>query len=95
MKVSLYIGDEVWNKFRRAVLRRTGDPRVLSSEVQGLIEDALVEDALIAGFERMNVSPKPLSSMQVEPARPSSATSAETTLSEMRERRHDEAVSRH
>lgn len=95
MKVSLYVGDEVWDKFRRAVLRRTGDPRALSAEVQGLIQDSLLESMVVGGFEKMKVSPKPLSSMQVVAVRPSTATSAETTLREMRGRRHDKAVSRH
>ncbi len=94
MKVSLYVGDEVWNKFRRAVVLRTGDPRTLSSEVQSLIEDSLLEDNLVAGFGKMNMTPKPLSSMQIELVKPSVATSAQSTLREMRGRRHGKTISR-
>ena len=94
MKVSVYVGDEVWDKFRRAVVRRSGDPRTLSSEVQNLIQDSLVEDSVVAGFEKMKIASKPLSSMQIVVVKPSVATSAETTLGEMRGKRHGEAVSR-
>jgi hypothetical protein len=94
MKVSLYVGDEIWDKFRRTVLRRTGDPKTLSSEVQNLIKDSLVEDTVVAGFEKMKVEFKPLSSMQIAPVKPSFATSAEASLREMRGRRHDKTVSR-
>jgi len=89
MKVSLYVRDEVWDKFRRAVLRRTGDPRALSSEVQTLIQDSLVEDTLITGFEKMKISSKPLISTQVVAVKPSAPTSAEKTLREMRGKRHE------
>lgn len=94
MKVSLYVGDEVWDKFKRAVLRRTGDPRALSSEVQNLIQDSFIEDKVVAGFEKMKIASKPLSSMRVVIVKPSVATSAEATLGEMRGRRHGKAVSR-
>jgi hypothetical protein len=94
MKVSVYVGDEVWDKFRRAVVRRSGDPRTLSSEVQSLIQDSLVEDSVVAGFEKMKITSKPLSSMQVVAVKPSVATSAETILREMRGSRHGKAVSR-
>ncbi|MDG6979461.1 MAG: hypothetical protein JRN58_10325 [Nitrososphaerota archaeon] len=94
MKVSLYVKDEVWEKFRRAVLRRRGDARSLSSEVQKLIEDAMVEDALAAGFRKIEVVPMPLSSFQVVAVKPSGETSAEDVLGEMRGGRHAKAVSR-
>jgi len=94
MKVSVYVDDEVWDKFRRAVVRRSGDPRTLSSEVQNLIQDSLVEDSVVTGFEKMKIASKPLSSMQIVVVKPSVVTSAETTLREMRGRRHGKAVSR-
>jgi hypothetical protein len=94
MKVSLYLGDDVWKKFKRNLLRRTGDSRSLSSEVQSIIQDSLVEDSVVAGFERMKIAARPLNSMQIVAVEPSVATSAGTTLREMRGERHDEAVSR-
>lgn len=95
MKISLYVRDEVWDKFKRAVLRKTGDPRALSSEVQSLIQDSLVEDMVIAGFDRMKLSARPLSSMQIVAVKPSTPTSAENAVREMRDGRHAKAVSRH
>lgn len=94
MKVSLYVGDDTWIKFRKAVLRKTGDPRALSSEVQGLIEDAIVDERVAAAFQKMKISSKGLSSTRVVPVKPSVATSAESILREMRGGRHDKAVSR-
>jgi hypothetical protein len=94
MKVSLYLGDDVWKKFKRNLLRRTGDSRSLSSEVQSIIQDSLVEDSVVAGFERMKIAARPLNSMQIVAVKPSVATSAGTTLREMRGERHDKAVSR-
>jgi hypothetical protein len=88
------VGDEVWDKFRRAVVRMTRDQRTLNSEVHNLIQDSLMEDKVVAGFEKMKIAYKPLSSIQVVIVKPSVATSAETTLGRMRGRRHGEAVSR-
>ena len=55
MKVSLYLQDEIWKKFKRGILRRTGELRSLSSEVQELIE----ENSLRKGFAKMKVDAKP------------------------------------
>lgn len=87
MKVSLYLQDEVWKKFKRDVLRRTGELRSLSSEVQGLIEENSAEDSLRKGFERMNVDLKPISSSDVVIIKPSVRTSSAATLRKMRNRR--------
>jgi len=94
MKVSFYIRDRLRERFRKTVSRRTGDSKAISSEVQSLIQDSLMEDAVVAGFEKMKIEPKPLSSMQVVAIKPSVATSAETTLGEMRGRRHSKAIPR-
>lgn len=82
------MGDELWDKFKRGVLRRTGDARALSSEVQSLIKDSLVEDSVVEGFEKMKIECRPVSSTQIMAVKPSAGTSSETTLREMRERRH-------
>lgn len=94
MKVSLYLRDELWEKFKRGILRRTGEIRTLSSEVQSLIQDSLVEDAVLSGFERMRIECKPLNFMRVVAVKPSAATSSGAALKEMRESRHGKAVSR-
>ncbi len=94
MKVSLYVGDETWTKFRRAVLRKTGDPRALSSEVESLIKDAIVEERVATAFQKMKIPSKGLSSTRVVAVKPSVITSAGSVLREMRGGRHDKAISR-
>lgn len=87
MKVSLYLEDEVWKKFKRNVVRRTGDLRSLSSEVQELIRENSEEDSLRKGFEKMKVDLKPISSSQVVPVKPSVRTSSANIIRKMRNRR--------
>ena len=94
MKVSLYFQDELWSKFKRNVLRRTGDAKTLSSEVQSLLRDSLVEESVRAGFEGMKIQPKLVSSVQIVAIKPSIATSSGVTLKKMRESRLGKAVSR-
>ena len=87
MKVSLYFEDDLWSKFKKNVLRRTGNSRTLSSEVQRLLQESLVEECVRAGFENMEIEVKPLSSNQVIAVRPSVSTSSSATLKKMRESR--------
>jgi hypothetical protein len=87
MKVSLYLEDEVWKKFKRDVLRRTGEPRSLSAEVQELIQNASIEDSIRKGFGQMKVDVKPISSSKITQVKPSVSTSSAATLRKMRERR--------
>lgn len=87
MKVSLYIDDELWKKFKRNVLRKTGDLRTFSSEVQALIRDTSDEDSLRNGFEKMGVSTRPITYSQVAMIRPSVRTSSASMLRKMRKHR--------
>lgn len=88
MKVTLYLQDEIWKKFKRGVLRKTGELRRLSSEVQELIEDSSEEDSLRKGFERLGMEIKPISSSQVVAIKPSVPTSSSATIRKMRDARH-------
>jgi hypothetical protein len=94
MKVSLYLQDEVWRKFKKAVLRRTGELRSLSSEVQELIEENSAEDSLRKGFEKMNLDVKPISSSHVVPVKPLIRTSSGAIIRKMRDRRFGKNLSR-
>lgn len=87
MKVSLYLQDDVWRKFKTGVLRRTGELRKLSSEVQELIEENSPEDSLRKGFEKMKVDVKPISSSDVVAVKPSVRTSSGAVIRKMRDRR--------
>ncbi len=71
-KVSVYIDDRVWARFREAVFRKHGSLRQLSSETEALMQDFAVEDAVIAAFKRMNVAVDgTTSSKDVKKGRPS------------------------
>ena len=94
MKVSLYLSDELWAKFKKTVLRQTGDARSLSSKVQELIQGSMLEESVIRGFEGMEISPKLLDSGHVVPVRPSVPTSSGETIREMRDSRHAKSVPR-
>ena len=87
MKVSLYFQDETWNKFKRRVLQKTGESRNLSSQVQELLEDSVIEDSVRLGFEQMKVDTTPISSSHITAIKPSVSTSSSATLKKMRERR--------
>jgi hypothetical protein len=85
MKVSLYLDDELWKKFKRNVLRKTGNLRSLSSEVQTLIKENSDEDSLRKGFEKIGIEVKPISFYQVVQVRPNVRTSSENMLRKMRD----------
>ncbi len=93
MKVSLYLNDELWAKFKRAVLRQTGDARSLSSKVQDLIQNSMLQESVAVGFRRMGVTPNPVDPSAVAPVVPSVATSSGQVLRGMRGSRHEKAKS--
>ena len=86
MKVSLYLEDELWKRFKKRLLQRAGDARVLSKEVQALLRESIVEDELKAGFELMKIETKLITPDQVEAVTPSVPTSSARTLKDMRRR---------
>jgi len=55
-KVSIYIDYELWQKFKKMVVRRSGDTRSLSKEVQSLIEETIVEKALLDTFKKLGLN---------------------------------------
>lgn len=56
-KVSLYLDEEVWLRFKEAVLRRHGTLRKLSSEVESLLRMSPVDDVEQA-LKKMGVGRK-------------------------------------
>lgn len=52
-KVSLYINEKVWVKFREKVFRKYGSLTKLSSEVEALLRFTLVEDKTTSEFEKL------------------------------------------
>lgn len=52
-KVSLYINEELWARFKEVVLRKHGTLRKLSSEVEDLLMASLPDDEVKRAFEKM------------------------------------------
>jgi hypothetical protein len=46
-KVTVYIDDRVWSKFRASVLQRHGSLKALSKEVEKSLKSTLAEDVLL------------------------------------------------
>jgi hypothetical protein len=85
MKVSLYVDDDLWRRFREAVLRARGTSRALSDQVAELIEDALTQEAVAKGFSLIGKSStKILSAAEIKPVSPRAKTSAGKAIREMR-----------
>jgi len=93
-KVSFYIDDTVWARFREAVFRKHGTLRQLSSETEALMEDFVVEDAVVAAFRRMNVAVDgTTSSRDVKETRPSlKGPPSEDIIREIRRKRVAQAL---
>jgi hypothetical protein len=94
-KVSLYLNENLWNKFKEAVLRRHGTLRRLSSEVEELLRTSLVDEDVEQAFMRMNVDMKIIFSPEgVKQGRPKlQGPPSEIIIREMRGRRIAEGLS--
>ncbi len=47
-KVTVYVDDEVWSKFRASVFEKPGSLKVLSKEVERSLREALQEREVLA-----------------------------------------------
>jgi len=93
-KVSIYMDEDVWKRFKKLVVARTGDMKALSKEVQKLVKESLVEDTLLNGFRSLCPSIEQLpSARSVEAVIPSVPASAGRTLREIRNERLAKGVS--
>lgn len=54
-KVSLYLDEELWVKFKEAVLKKHGTLRKLSSEVESLLRASLVNEDVERALKKMSV----------------------------------------
>lgn len=57
-KVSLYLDEEVWIRFKEVVLRRHGTLRRLSSEVESLLRMSLIDEDVEKAFRKMGIGVK-------------------------------------
>lgn len=95
-KVSIYVDDSVWLSFREQVFQKHGNLRKLSSEIEKLLRDAIVEDAVISEFEKIGIKAKgTISSQEIKATRPLlKGPASEKILQEMRRKRVAEALPR-
>jgi len=96
-KVSVYVDDSVWVNFKQQVLRKHRTLRKLSSEVEKLLQDAVVESTVISGFDKIGVKAKgTMNSHEIKSTRPPlRGPQSEAILKEMRRKRVVEPLSRH
>lgn len=95
-KISLYVDEEVWMKFREEVFKRHGSLRSLSSEVEGLLRSSLIDDALKSTFGALGFDVRgTISSEDVKRGRPLlRGPPSEDMIREMRGRRAVKALPR-
>jgi len=89
-KVSLYIDDTAWKRFREQVFARHGTLRQLSSEVEGLIYSEDIERILAMGAKKVGISiGRELTPSAIKKARPKlRGAVAEKIVRQMRDQRH-------
>lgn len=57
-KVSLYLDEELWIKFKEAVLKRHGTLRKLSDDVEDMIRGVMVDEEVEKAFKEMGLNVK-------------------------------------
>ncbi len=89
-KVSLYIDDGAWKRFREQVFARHGTLRRLSDEVEGLICSEDMEGIMAVGAKKVGISiERGLTTSAIKKARPKlRGAVAESIVRQMRDQRH-------
>ncbi len=89
-KVSLYIDDAAWKRFREQVFARHGTLRRLSDEVEGLICSEDIERIVASGANKAGIlMERGLTPSAIKKSRPKlRGAVAETILRQMRGQRH-------
>ena len=92
-KVSLYLDEELWVKFKEAVLKKHGTLRKLSSEVESLLRASLVNEDVERALKKMSVKTL-ISPEEVKQGRPKlRGPPSQILIREMRGRRVAENIS--
>ncbi len=84
-KVTVYLDDDVWSKFRASVFEKHGSLKVLSKEVERSLKRALQEDEVLTYLARLRGKGTP--KKHVRPRLKGS--SAEVDVREMKRRRFE------
>ncbi|MEM2841874.1 MAG: hypothetical protein QW201_01015 [Thermoproteota archaeon] len=94
-KVSLYLDEELWTRFKEIVLGRHGTLRRLSSEVESLLRTSLVGESVEQALKKMGIDVKAfISPEEVKQSRPKlRGQPSEVLIRDMRGRRIAEGLS--
>lgn len=84
-KVTVYLDDQVWAKFRASVFQRRGSLKVLSKEVEESLRSALVEEDVLPYLAKLKASLNPKTRARPEQKGPP----AEAQIRRMRRRRFE------
>ena len=95
-RVSIYIDEKLWTKFKEVVLRKHGTLRKLSSEVESLLRAFLIDEEVEEVFKKMSIDVRILRSPEeIKKSRPKlRVPSSEVLIREMRGRYVAEVASR-
>ncbi len=58
-KVTVYVDDDIWSKFRASVFHKHGSLKSLSREVEGSLRSTLVEEDLLPYLEKLKAGITP------------------------------------
>ena len=95
-KVSVYVDDSVWLKFKAQVFEKHGSLRKISREVEELLRATIMEDEIISAFKKTGIAVKgDISSQEIKQTRITlKGPPAEEIVKEMRLRRVAETLPR-
>ncbi len=95
-KVSVYVDDSVWLKFKAQVFEKHGSLRKISKEVEELLQATIMEDEIISAFKKTGIAVKETTSQEIKQTRITlKGPPAEEIVKEMRRRRVAETLPRH
>ena len=96
-KVSVYVDDAVWLKFKAQVFEKHGSLRKISKEVEELLQATIMEDEIISAFKKVGIATNgAISSQEIKQTRVTlKGLLAEEIVKEMRCRRVAETLPRH
>lgn len=94
-KVSLYVDEELWVRFKEVVLRKHGTLRKLSSEVESLLRTSLIDVEIGRAFEKIGIDIRVLASPgEIKRSRPKlRGPPSEVLIREMRGKRIVKGIS--
>jgi hypothetical protein len=84
-KVTVYVDDQVWSRFRASVFQRHGSLKVLNKEVEESLRSTLVDEDVLPYLARLKASITPRTRTRPE----ARGSQAETQIRRMRRRRFE------